>query len=317
MQNTITAVRHSFRQAFVNSGRSVTTHAAHVTNVGSQVVKSAPPTIRAAAPAAAKGFGKGVLFSVAILEVLDFAENVYVNHRRRRQQREIISQIAKTGLDPELAEALEILNRAPERRTFGQFVRDLPSRTFRRVWRAVIVEAGWWYLMMTSPVWLTTAAIQGAWSLAVLAYGVFNEVVLKREVDSGALLKYPSLVTSFVFRNTFWRGFNLFVKGTEMRVHNSVDAYCNEQAYEVIEVAQGKAFKTIATIVDGSTAEAFGEVVAETINAEVDSPKAKQQAFAQMDFWVSEKIAPEFHKPLMTGFRNATPFLYRDFVRAF
>lgn len=317
MKSTITAVRHSFRQAFVNSGRSLSAHTARVATVGTETVKAAPTAIRSAAPAVAKGFGKGVLFNIVILEALDFAENAYVNHRRRKAQRDIVTEIATNGTSEELLTQLEILNRSPERRTFGQFVRDLPSRMFRRVWRATLVEAGWWYMMMTSPAWLATAAVHGVWSLAVLAYGVFNETVFNREVDAMALLRWTTAATHFVFRFTLWAGMGLFVKGVEMRLHNNVEAYCNTNGYEVIEVAKTKAFKSIATIVDGSTAEAFGEVLAETIDSDVRSPKIKQQAFAQVDFWVGETIAPEFHTPLMRGFRAATPFMYRDLVRAF
>lgn len=311
VRNSAAATRHSFRQAFVNTGRSVAASAHKVSETtGTITAANATKTVASVG----KSFAQGIAFNLVLLEGLDVAFDLRDSRRRRREIAQLTDDVLQLGLTPEISERLALLHRAPERRTFGQFVRDIPSRMVRRLWRATLVEAGWWFSVFTAPLWVPVSVAYAAYAwLVVFPTSVASQTVFGYDIDMERWLRWPSQVSRFVLKHTLYQGVELFARGITLKVHNR-SAYCDTTSFVHLDGAKFKAHQDVATIIDGRTAFAWGEQMAEVVSAEELDNDTKQRAYAQFTHWADENIAGQFQAAVKHGFRTGTPFLFRDLV---
>lgn len=287
-----------------------------VANVNLTAIKrEVPKTFRRVAPE----IGKAVLVNVAAtgiaLEVVDMLENLYERRLRRDELHRVIQQVATHGPTDALNQQLLILSRADERRTFGQWVKDLPYRTGRRFARICLVEAGYWYMYLTSPLWVPAVLVDLAYSFVVVPVIQFvSKSVFKREVDIETLMKPRLWLTVPIIKHTVLKGWKVFSRGVDMRIYNRNATTSNVDAYPVFEAAKVFAHGQIKTIVDGRTAFAWGEALAEYVQQVESSVDGREKAYAQVSYWVEDNIVPEFRTAVLYGFRTGTPVIYRDMV---
>jgi hypothetical protein len=209
-----------------------------------------------------------------------------------------------------------MLSRTPERRSFGRFLKDLPSRTWRRVWRAVLLEAGWWTMILTAPIWVPVGAFALVWIGGVAVVDAIRNYGVPEgtEKDFTAAYQRFNKPVNWVFNKTFFVGLNLFRKGATMRVYDK-KIYTQENTFEGFYAAKEKVDTTAPAMKTGEHAYAYGEELANAVNEIFTDTRLRQEAFAQGQFWVRKEYSPTFYNAMMQGFRDKTPFLYRDLVR--
>ena len=317
-------IRTGLGAAFANTSRAATVAATATAAGAAEGIRMAPGFVIAAAPKVGAQILKNIAFNIVLLECIDAGEAFYTNHKRKKKIRRIQDDIVNLGptdgtffkkeLYEALVEELEKLNRARERRSFVQFVKDLPHRTWRRVWRATLLEAGWWTMLLTSPVWVPVGAATLLWYLGVGTYDAVSEVMGNAKDRTETYQKFNKPV-QWVFAHTFFVGMNIFVKGATMRVYDQ-KIYTSETTFEVFDVAKDASFVEVPEVKDGHTAHAFGGKLAEAINEFVKDTGDRQAAYAQSFYWTKQNFAPNYHVAVMKGFREHTPFLYRDLVMA-
>ena len=321
------AIRASLGLAFKNTARATSIAATTTAANAARTVKATPAFVMAAAPKMGIDILKNIGFNIVLLEVIDGAEALHGAHKRRKRIKELNQKLAelgepgKNGFKKEtylaIVEELEKLSRTPERRSFGRFLKDLPSRTYRRVWRAVLLEAGWWTMILTAPIWVPVGAFQLLWIGGVAVVDAIRNygVTEGTEKDFTAAYQRFSKPVNWVFNHTFFPGLNLFRKGATMRVYDK-KIYTQENTFEGFDTAKAKVDTTAPEMKTGEHAYAYGEQLAEAVDEIFrDNTRARQEAFAQGQFWVRKQYSPTFYNAVMQGFKDKTPFLYRDLVR--
>lgn len=219
---------------------------AFIPNVTKTTVKSP----RALVPALGSTFVRGVGFNVVFMEVGDYAGAKINESRRRRRIDEIVNGAAGTLSQLEQDE-LHQLSRASERRTFGQFVRDIPSRVFRRVARACIIEVGWWVWILSSPVWLTATILGTAYTwLVVLPLTAAMAIFWDKKIDLDKWMA-PALFCKKIVKHTFGRGWRIMDRGFSMPVYNTAKFRADNDGFAVIDLVQEDAYGHISKIVAG------------------------------------------------------------------
>lgn len=312
----------AFTQAFTGA-KNTATHTvktaattAKVTgaDIATKSMAQAPTILKTAAVT----FGQGILANVIALEVVDAMSGAYYTRKRRMEiEAELVtlSEAFKQGDEEKINRINALLDAIPRRRTFGQVIRDLPSRTFRRVWRATLVETGWWTMILTSPVWLPVAAAYSLYSwLVVFPLNTVMEHFQGRSLDLEKWLVKPGRWVRKIFKWTVLKGWKIFKKGIEMRLHGRKMFAAAEEGQEILTKKSTKTYAQVKEIKDGQTAAAWGRALAREVSHTHLDPTQEQMAYANLYRWAHEHIAAQFRTAVMRGFREGTPFLYRDLV---
>lgn len=305
-------VRPETATAVVGLTKTVAAGEAVVAVNVSGAAKTIPQFVKKVGPGLATFTATHLALTGLSLEAIDLFENSREKRARRDELAALVQKIAREGQSDTLNEQVLVLTRADERRTFGQWVRDLPSRTFRRVTRLCLVEAGWWYMVITAPIAATAFVADLIYTLGLLPmYTVFANA-FGHQVDGGERL--PQKFFMWLINHTFWAGFRVFKTGAQMRLYNRSATKANIASYPVLEAASAVATTTIVSIVDGHTAFAWGEAFAESISAQGLSTEQIQQAYAQAPYWISETVGENMCNAVLAGVRTGTPVIYRDLV---
>jgi hypothetical protein len=325
----IGTVARAFSSGYAATARpEVATHAvtatmANTVQAGETVVavnvsgaaKAVPETIKRVAPGVLRYAGTHLAFTAVGLEVIDLIENSVEKSVRRAEITRLVQKISRDGQSDALNEEIAVLTRADERRTFGQWVRDLPSRTFRRVTRLCLVEAGWWYMLLTLPISATAFALDFIYRAGLMPLYAEFAAAFGHTVDT----KKDRLLSRFLqwlVDHTFKAGMHVFTAGAEMRLHNRSIVKGNTEAYPVLRAAGTKANEQIASIVDARTAFMWGEIFAQSIVDEDLSTEQIQKAYAQTPYWVEETFGIDYRDAILGGVRTGTPMMYRDLTTA-
>jgi len=320
------AIKASLGLAFKNTARATSIAATTTAANTARTLKATPAFVMAAAPKMGIDILKNIGFNMVLLETIDGAEALYGGHKRRKRIKELNLHLASLG-DPAakgfkaetyaaIVEELEMLSRTPERRSFGRFLKDLPSRTWRRVARALLLEAGWWTMILTSPIWIPVGAFALAWIAGVAVVDALRNYGVPEgtEKDFTAAYQRFNKPVNWVFNKTFFVGLNLFRKGATMRVYDK-KIYTGENTFDGFDAAKVKVDTTAKKMENGETAYAYGEQLADAVNEIFTDTKLRQEAFAQGQFWVRKAYSPTYYNAVMQGFKDKTPFIYRDLVR--
>lgn len=279
------------------------------------IPREATRAIKVFGPKVAKALAVNAVSTAIALEVIDALENQWEKRVRRDELHKVIQQVATHGPSDQLNQQLLVLSRPDERRTFGQWVKDLPYRTGRRLYRICLVEAGWWTMYLSSPLWVPVVLADLVYSFAVVPFVNFvTRSVLKHEVSLETLMNVRTYTTVPVIKHTLLRGWRWFNKGVDMRVYNRNVTKATISEYPLFEIAKSHAHAQIQTITDGHTAFAWGEALAEYVNDAEKSVEGRQRAYAQVSYWVEDNITPQFRNAVLYGFRTGTPVVYRDLV---
>ena len=274
--------------------------------------------------------GESFFTTLVAMELVDYIESRVDNRRRESEMRRLIDKLAIPGLDNEQRESIrEDLKRCqlPPRRTFGQFVRDLAPRTLRRVWRAVVFEAGFWYTALTLPLWLTTIAAHGLYSFGVvLPISILADVMFNKDIDTTRWTERPGRVTRAIVDKTVGKGWRLMTKATRMTIHNRSAMYASGAGEYVLNTTKDKVFEDLRAeedefkIRDSASAREFGKLMADEVmhatalgDVTIDQTM-KQSALAVFSTWSTENIAGVFMDDVREGFRGAVPLYLRDLV---
>jgi hypothetical protein len=314
----------------------------------------APDTIRTMAPKVGTALLRGIGYNILLLEAVDILQNVIDKARRGNDIQRLHSELIMNGTinggakaaaheqrvkHNELVSELERLQRTPQRRSFGQWLVDLPHRMWRRLKRAVIWEAGWWTAILTSPAWVLAGAVGLAWNLGVLGVAVFRDLAFKKDTDIFAATSGVNAMTNWVFRHTLAVGWNMMLHAASMRLHNA-KAYSSEDQFPEIKAAHDVVFEGIVaekaadfeetngTPIDKDArlklgvkgkdeAYRLGALMATQINSELADVIRKQHAIAQAPYWVEKFVDPNIAGAVQRGMRDATPFVYRDLAQVF
>ena len=287
------------------------------TRKASAFAKATYAGTREATPLLAKQFARRIAYTAIILEAIDGVEDYFDRRARNKRIEEIIAESVAGGMTPEMQEEISILMRSMERRSFGQWVRDIPHRTARRIKRLFYVEIGWWYMVVTSPIWVVTGLLDLLWSfLVVPVTAVVTATLFHREINVEAWVRKPKKVVGWILGHTVLLGYRIFAKGVAMRLYNKTATMSNTESYVVLNVVKDEAHKKIATIIDGRTAFMWGEAFAEALY-EMDLPEnLRQKATVQMRFWAETNLAAQYVPAVMAGFRTGTPYSMRDMAMA-
>lgn len=277
--------------------------------------KSLPGKIRVTAPVFFRTATAEIGGAILALELVDLFENEWEKHQHRKEMRELLAKIESEGMTEEYARRLHILQRSQTRRTFGQVIRDLPYRTWRRLYRACLFEAGFWLGLLTSPIWLPTVVLDILWSFILVPVAATVMSFFHVDIDVEKAVNLDSKLVQTVLKYTLSQASRLLVKGAAMRLHNRTTTTANNDAYPIIQYARTQAHKTVEKIVDGNTAYEFGFELARVINESTLTPAHAQHAYAQTWFWVEENMASQYRSAVQHGIRQGTPFVYRDITR--
>jgi hypothetical protein len=310
----------------------------------------APDTVRTALPKIGFTFVQGVAVNILALEAVDILQNVIRKARHGQDIRQLHTELIANGAinggpkaaihehrikHNELIERLEVLHRVRNRRSFGQWLVDLPHRMWRRLKRGVIWEAGFWTILLTSPAWILAGAVNLTWNLGVLGVAVFRDLAFKQETDIFGMTASVNATTNWIFRHTFAIGWNLLTYAGALTLHDdtasaSEDRFPEIKAAHDVIAAEIVAVKAEVTAIDGDEVnpktlgvktkdEAYhlGRMMAVTLDQELQGVIAKQRAIAQAPYWVEKFVSPDYAGAVQRGMRDATPFVYRDLAQVF
>jgi hypothetical protein len=314
----------------------------------------APDTLRTAIPKAGLSVLKGVGWNILLLEGVDILSNVIANAQRGHDIQQIHTELIKNGTinggpktaaheqrikHNELIERLEVLQRKRERRTFGQWLADLPSRMWRRLKRGVLLEVGFWTMILTSPAWILAGAVNLTWNLGVLGVAVFRDLAFKQETDIFGATTAINRATNWVFRHTLAAGWNMALYAASLRLHNDA-IYASEDSFAEIKAAHDVVSEGIVAeqaadfeeangtpidkdarlklgVKNKDDAYRLGVLMASTLDNELADALRKQRAIAQAPYWVEKNVSPDYAGAVQRGMRDATPFVYRDLAQVF
>lgn len=322
----ITQFARSYANTFTSgvrntaSNAATTTKAAVTARVNAETADTVVRKGSAFVKSSARSFVTGALVNLVVFEAVDFGFASYREFSRRRDIDGLLDEIAEHGITEDKQQALELLRRVPPRRTFGQFIRDLPARTTRRLWRAVKFEAGWWLAIFTSPVWITTTLLYTAWTwLFVLPTYAVRNMITGRASDQAFLDRWmgtPGRWNKAILAHTLLRGVRWCAGAVEMTVYDKKSVYCNTEGEKFLDELKDKAYAEVAKIEDDRSAFYWGEALAELVSREATDPLAKSRAYAQFKTWVDKNVIPQYQPGVIGGFRTGTPLVYRDYVTA-
>jgi hypothetical protein len=282
----------------------------------SGIRRAAPSVIKRSAPLAAKRLAKNFAVTLLALEVVDLGENEWEKRKRRREMRELIERAVTEGMNDEIFYRLQVLSRADERRTFTQFAKDLPSRTCRRLYRGVLVEAGWWYTVATGIIWAPLVVVDLAFSVVVVPIAALvSKSVFRHELNVESVVNFPRPVVRWVMGKTFNRGMSIFSKGASMRMYNKTKDKANTDYYVEFDSAAALVYKDLPAVKTGPEAYEFGARLAEIIHERELNTEDLQGIYAQVTYWIREKFAVNFANAVQQGFYAGTPVLDRDQVQ--
>lgn len=317
LTNTIKAVGSKYASGFLTKTNTVVATGTAFTKT---TVEQVPIRLLPVTKTLGRNFAEGVVINLVTLELIDFVGHWYSEHKRRKDLKQVTTEVSELGLNDERKAKLEMLNRMPQRRTFGQFIRDLPPRTMRRFWRAVLFEAGWWTTLFTAPVWIATTVLYTVWSwVFVLPIAAWREMHGKHGKESEEFLDKwmgrPGGWNKKVLKWTLWLGFGGMSRAVNLKIYSRAEVYCNEEGERVLTLLEPEAYKTVHKIQDEHTAEVWGAALADLVRQEDDFHR-RWIAYAQSNGWIEEHIVEQYKESVRTGFRSKTPFLFRDLLTA-
>lgn len=308
-----------FAQAFRTGKQGATAAASTAKTVTSETAKTAASKAPAAAKATGVAFFQGVVANMIALEAVDALVSATYTRRRRKEIEDELKKLTESldkGDPAQTARINELLDAIPRRRSFGQVIRDLPSRMFRRLWRAVLVEAGWWTMLLTAPVWAPVAAAYTLYSwLVVFPTNTVMEHFFQKKLDLDKWLVTPGIWVRNVLDWTLLKGWKIFMRGIEMRLYGRRAFATSKEGREVLTESSPITYAEIKEIKDGYTAAAWGRALAQNVTERRhDDVLERQMAYASIENWAADHIATQFRTAVTRGFREGTPFLFRDLV---
>lgn len=324
-----TAFKAALKGAFASTSSAASVAATGAAAKTAQGFRATPAFVAATAPKVGVDILKNLAFNIVLLEAVDAGEAVLKGRKRRRRIDELQTFMLGMGqakgtksFDSEkYAEWFaewDRLSRKPKRRSFVQFLKDLPSRSWRRLFRAVLLEAGWWTMILTSPVWIPVGAFAVLWMLGVGLVDAWQNYGVPEEHKKDFVPTYERFnkPVSWVFKHTLQFGAKLFRKGATMRVWDRT-VYTEETTFDAFSTAyqamapEGADFPVYSA---GESARRVGESMADQVN-EIFKDVHRQAAYAQSGAWFDKNINPDFRPDVMGGFRDRADFLYRDLVQ--
>lgn len=316
-----------------HSAKSIAKTIPEQKSVGAKVTTAAKAT-SAGGKAFFKVAGTNIAGTIVAMEVIDYVEAKVNNRRREQIIAAIVQQVSKETDQAEKDRLTKDLRRQmlPPHRSFGQFMRDLPSRTVRRVYRACLFEVSFWFGVVTSPVWLTALAAYGVYAFGFVApWALFRELRAQRSVippgatqeetidilnyrfDTSRYLDRPGLITRAIVRATAGRSFRGMRRSLSMTMHDRTALYTGRYSHDLLDQVSNETFEETGNISNRTTAYAWGKRMAENIAVrESLDTMAKQSAIAVFQSWSVEHMAGDFVDDVQAGFKSGTPFYLRD-----